>query len=448
MNERRNALLANFRKYEDVIEERLRHTIENDRKTKAVFQIVDKSGVPVKNAGIRVTQTDHDFKLGANCFMLDEFECEEKNAIYKKTFAETFNLATIPFYWSDLEPEQGKPRFAKDSPKIYRRPAPDLCLEYCEENGITPKCHCLNYDVWTPLWVPDDIDSVKYYLEKRIAECAERYRHRIPGWEVTNELYCGKYDTYSQNRKSTQFFTDRNVVEWSFSTARKYLPNNELIINEADGCWTSLFKYQRGPYYTQIERALEKGAPVDAVGMQFHRFVRKEREIEACRAYYDPMHLYTVMETYGKLGLPQQITEITVPCYSDDPDDELLQAEILEYLLKIWFSNPLMEAVIYWNLVDGYAAFAPIGDMTAGENYYYGGLMRHDMTPKPAVEMFRRYMKKEWHTDADFTCDEDGWGAFRGFYGWYDVTVEADGICHTERVHVTKKSGNRFRIVV
>ena len=86
--------------------------------------------------------------------------------------------------------------------------------------------------------------------------------------------------------------------------------------------------------------------------------------------------------------------------------------------------------------------------MTAGENYYYGGLMRHDMTPKPAVEMFRRYMKKEWHTDAAFTCDEGGWGAFRGFYGWYDVTVEADGICHTERVHVTKKSGNRFRIVV
>ena len=139
MSERSDILLKKFRAQEDVIEERLHHTIENDRKTKAVVQIVDGAGKPVSGAKVRVTLRDHDFKYGANLFMLDEFECEEKNAIYRGTFHNVFNLATLPFYWSDLEPEKGRPRFAKDSPKIYRRPAPDLCLEYCEENGITPQ---------------------------------------------------------------------------------------------------------------------------------------------------------------------------------------------------------------------------------------------------------------------------------------------------------------------
>lgn len=38
-------------------------------------------------------------------------------------------------------------------------------------------------------------------------------------------------------------------------------------------------------------------------------------------------------------------------------EDEALQAEVLEKLFTIWFSHPAMEAAIYWNLMDGYAAF-------------------------------------------------------------------------------------------
>lgn len=78
MSERSDILLRKFREQEDVIEERLHHTIENDRKTKAVFQIVDGAGKPVSGAKVRVNLCDHDFKYGANIFMLDEFECERK----------------------------------------------------------------------------------------------------------------------------------------------------------------------------------------------------------------------------------------------------------------------------------------------------------------------------------------------------------------------------------
>ena len=114
----------------------------------------------------------------------------EKNEIYKARFAEAFNLATLPFYWKDLEPERGKPRYAKDSPRVYRRPSPDLCVEWCESNGIEPKEHCLNYpaDYTCPDWAKGEVQKEKAFLEKRFRELAERYAGRIPMWEVTNEL--------------------------------------------------------------------------------------------------------------------------------------------------------------------------------------------------------------------------------------------------------------------
>lgn len=87
--------------------------------------------------------------------MLDEMESPEKNEGYKASFAKLFNYAVVPFYWRDLEPEQGKPRYSKDSPKIYRRPAPDLCVEYCQAHDIRMKGHCLVYPAGLPSGCPE-----------------------------------------------------------------------------------------------------------------------------------------------------------------------------------------------------------------------------------------------------------------------------------------------------
>ena len=74
-----------------------------------------------------------------------------------------FNLATLPFYWQANEPEPGNYRFVKDSPYVYRRPPIDLCLEFCEANGIESKAHCLNYvEVGLfPTWVKGDVKREK-----------------------------------------------------------------------------------------------------------------------------------------------------------------------------------------------------------------------------------------------------------------------------------------------
>ena len=91
---------------------------------------------------------------------------DELNKKYRDDFKKYFTTATVPFYWNGLEPEKGKPRFDKNSEKIYRRPAPELCVEYCEENGINPKLHCLVYDKFLPDWLPtQDMKEMEKYYE-------------------------------------------------------------------------------------------------------------------------------------------------------------------------------------------------------------------------------------------------------------------------------------------
>ena len=72
-----------------------------------------------------------------------------------------------------------------------------------------------------------------------------------------------------------------------------------------------------------------------------------------------------------------------------------------------------MEAIIYWNVVDGYAAFAPQGDMTSGENKFFGGLLTFDFKKKKAHETLVNLFTKEWHTEVETATDDGGKAAFR-----------------------------------
>ena len=425
MSDRRKVLEL-FDEQEDSWKQRADEGIERYRKGDGRLTVVDKEGNPIPNAKIKLIQKSHEFRFGANIFMLDELETEEKNEKYKKYFAELFNMATLPFYWDTLEPEKGKPRYAKDSPKVYRRPPIDLCIEFCEKHGIEPREHALAYDAFFPKWLYGaSVDEIKRELERRYAEISERYADKIPTIEVTNEM--------EWESGKTSFYDEPDFVEWCFKLAEKHFPDNELVINEHGRlCWEDRCR-ATDKYYSYIEANMLKGARIDAIGMQYHLFYKAEHEYEKTRSTLNPENLYKHMDLYSNFGKPLQITEVTVPAYSWEAEDEEIQAEIIEKLYSIWFSHPNVEQVIYWNLVDGYAHLwdpdpekikASQGDMTLGENYYYGGLLRFDLSPKPAYFRIKDLLQKKWHTETELITDENGSAEFRGFYGDYCAKVE------------------------
>nr|WMX25209.1 endo-1,4-beta-xylanase [uncultured bacterium] len=449
MNDRRKVLEL-FEEQKEFLEEKISSGIDKYRKGYGNIVVKDKRGNPVSNIKIKLKQKTHEFKFGANLFMLDELETDEKNQIYKKCFADVFNMATLPFYWEATEPGRGKTRYDKNSEKIYRRPAIDLCIEFCEKHGIEPREHALAYERFFPKWLYDaSVSEIKLALEKRFSEISERYKDKIPTIEVTNEM--------AHPEGKTAFYNEPDFVEWCFKTAEKYFPSNQLVINE----WTRDSWEDNGratdKYYSYIEANKLKGARIDAIGLQYHIHRREEVEYERTRLLYNPEALYKRMDLYSNFGLPLQITEVTVPAYSYGEEGEKMQAEIIEMLYSIWFSHPNVEQIIYWNTVDGYAHLwdpDPVkikesqGNMTIGENYYYGGLLRYDMTPKPAYFTIKNLIQEKWHTEEKLITNASGEAKFKGFYGKYDVEIKMGEKTITKEINLTKKGNKTFNIEV
>lgn len=397
--------------------------IEKYRKGEMKICVKGKNGEPIRGAKLKITQKSHEFKFGVNLFLLDEMESAEKNEIYKKNVSDVFNMGVVPIYWDALEPVRGKPRFLKDSERVYRRPPVDTCIEFCKKNHIEPKAHCLNFDFFTPEWVQKlSVKEHKIALEERMRALAERYAAEIPCWEVINE-------TLIDNGK-TPLYYDKDVVGWSFDTARKYFPHNELIINENAKNVYPGYAHNRSQYYMQIERELARGRRIDGIGFQAHFMFGEEFR----QKYANPAFLDKFFDTYSEFGLPLQLTEVTIPAVFGVYDgktfeertavDEERQAAMLGRIYEYYFSLERAEAIIYWNLTDGYAWHAEPGDMTAGENVWRGGLVDFDGRRKPAYEVLNTLVNKTWRTQANVNSDKNGEARSRGFFGEYEIEAE------------------------
>lgn len=394
----------------DEINKRIANGIEENRKGN--FSIRTKAGSTVS-----VRLKNHKFRFGCNMFMLDEIPDDlQKNETYKEKLKEVFNMATLPFYWDATEPEEGKTRYGKDSEKLYRRPPIDLCMEFCEKNGIEPREHALCYNCFFPEWLKEKTTAQeKFYIERRMQEISSRYADKIRTIEVTNEMFWpdGK----------TEFYKDPEYVDFCFKLAEKYFPDNTLCINEFSRIWEEP-ETPWDNYYSYIEAELLKGGRIDAIGMQYHVFHKKEKYLEETRKLYDLRQLFRTLDNYSRFGKEIQITEVTIPAFTMEEADEQSQADVIERLYSLWFSYPNVSQIVYWNLVDGYAAFATPGDMEGGENYYRGGLLRFDLSEKPAYKRLRHLIKEVWTTDEELVADKNGTVNFRGFYGEYEVTVD------------------------
>lgn len=446
ISEKRKLYMASYEEDKGNIDMKIAEGIEKYRKGYCRVRIIDENGNPISGKAIKLTQKTHDFKYGANIFMLDEFESEKDNAEYRRFFKEHFNLATVPFYWDALEPQEGKPRYDKNSEKIYRRPAPDLCVDYCEENGILPKLHCLVYDKFTPEWLQKlPLDEVKKKYEERFRQIAERYSGRMYEFEVINELLCE-----SGWSLKTKLSDQKDIIEWSFNLARKYFPNEVLVINEGNPIQGLSRDDYRNPYYMMIENSLQKGTQIDKIGLQNHMFTgvtaRNEEQYENCvrnfdKGFCNPKSIWKGLDVISELGLPLELTEVTIPTLGDTIEDEELQADMLKLWYSVWFSHPAVETIVYWNTIDGYAYN---DGKSWNENNCRGGLWHHDLTPKKSAEMLKKLFNEIWHTDLELITDKDGYIDFRGFYGDYIAETD-DG---NFEISVHKNENNCYEIVV
>ena len=423
------------------IDFRIRTGTEMYRKGFGHFLLTDAAGKELPGATVRLKQKTHEYKFGCNAFMIDSFPEKEQNERYEEVFASLFNLAVVPFYWSDLEPEPGKVRFARDSSFCYRRPAPDRVLEFCEKHGITPKGHPLCWHLFWPEWIPNNTVDNMRFLRNRIERIAARYKDRIPIWDVVNEAQ----SRHPACRTDIPVFPD-DYVERVFRMAERFLPDCRKLYNDDSTWWNWQGDYS--PSYRLIRRLQERGCSVDGIGVQYHMF--ENMLGDRCCGVNRPLTprcILKCLDQYRKLDIPVNFSEVSIISRRDLGDGDTFQELVAEKLYRLWFSHPATEAIIWWNLVDGTGAYAPLGS-EKGENALRAGLVNYDFTPKAAFLALERLIRKEWHTECVLEYRAGGDNRFHGFYGQYEAEIETENGKVTLSVPLSKFSENEFRIAV
>ncbi len=412
-------IIKKFDSFDYYLNHKIARDIEENRKGQFVLRFENENGEMLSNVHVKIRQKRHAFKFGCSLFYLDQYEDEERRALYRTSFKELFNYAVVPFYWDTLEPEQGKPRFETDSLFISRRPPIDTIMQFCKENHIRAKGHCLVYNSFQPKWISDDNEVLKRQVTKRIEDIAEKYRDSIFDFDVINEMTSVYKNAYIGNgARNLQITDDSDHEKWAFDICRRYLPNANLYWNEGiSESFGIHYKGFRSFYYMMIEKMLREGVKVDGIGMQYHMYAPKKEVDSILANVCNPLRIIDVLDRYGDFKLPIHISEVSIPSYSNESYDEELQAELTKRLFRLWFSSKHCDSIVWWNLCDNTAYQT--------ENVYHSGLLRYDCSEKPVYKSLDQLINKEWNTSFESTVS--GELRFSGFYGDYEVEAEHQG---------------------
>ena len=376
----------------------------------ARLRLSGADGKPLrKGVRVRVEQTRHSFLFGANIFMLGRCKTPADNAAYEKAFTGLLNYATLPFYWWEYEPRQGSPEYG-DTQRI---------IDWCAVRRIAMKGHPLAWNEGQPSWLPADPAEATRLQMQRITDIVGRFRGGIGIWDVVNEATdFDRGSTREGGPTLTAAIRQAGVQGWlrtAFARARQADPQATLVIND----------YVTGDDYMQrvIAKLVDgSGRPLyDAIGIQCHQHRRAWSAAETWR----------ICERFARAGRPLHFTEATILSgepgwelrreipqldWASTAEGERRQERDVVRFYTVLFSHPAVQAITWWDLSDqGAWQGAP------------AGLLRADMTPKPAYEALMGLVKGRWWTRTEVRVSRKGQARFHGFCGEYRVTAEEGG---------------------
>ena len=373
------------------------------RKARRVLHVRDAAGQPVANATLHLEQTEHDFLFGCGAFDAIPAANDKKGdpfyADRMEKWLRLYNYGTMAFYWGGYEPEEGKPAFES------RMNAARLLTEH----GKTVKGHPLCWHTACANWLMDYDNAT--ILDKQLARIrrdVSAFAGVIDIWDVINEVVImPEFDRYDNAiTRICRQYGRVELVKRVFEAAHSANPNALLLINDFN---------LSDRYAELIDRCLDAGAPIGAIGLQTHQH----------QGYMGREKLEQILRRFERFGLPLHFTENTlvsghlmpphivdlndyqIPEWPTTPEGEARQARELEEMVRILFEHPRVEALTGWDFADGAWLGAPSGVIAA------------DNRVKPAYRMLERLIHGEWHTSGEIHTDENGCAEVYGFKGAY-----------------------------
>jgi GH35 family endo-1,4-beta-xylanase len=378
--------------------------INEHRTVLITLTVTDDTGKPASNTSVTVQMIHQKFLFGSNVFVLDQCGTQAMNDLYANRFTALLNYATLPFYWGNYEAKEGR----TNEQRLRKM------VEWCRQNRIDTKGHPLCWDIHQPQWLisksPSDVESLLMGRIRR--ECAA-FAGWINRWDVVNEAVDMPHGRVSKEGipRLCQSLGQVELLKKCFAEARKAAPEAELLLNDY---------VTDDRYHKLIRDCLNAGVGIDAIGIQSHMHV----------GYRGAEWAWECCDRFARFGKPLHFTELTIlsgslktdsdwwsyhPGWDSTPGGEKRQAAKVVEFYRVLFSHPAVEAITWWDF----------SDLNAWQGAP-AGLLRKDMTPKPAYDALMKLIRSDWWTGPlRLQTDADGMVTFRGYLGTYTVTTDS-----------------------
>ena len=252
---------------------------------------------------------------------------------------------------------------------VYRGPdqfdftGPDRLLKFARENKQDMRWHTLVWHQQSPKWIFDDGKggkASKEQLEERlkhyIMTVGERYKNDICSVDVVNECISDKNYVLRDGADRSQWFDilGPDYVDKTFFWAKEAFPNSSIVINDYN---LEMFEGKRMGMYNFVKGMLERGVPVDTIGLQMHINIKNPPVSE----------IEKTIELYASLGLNIIVTEMDISAYVDkdfehpDPRREYNKAFLDEQAdryaqvfecFKRYAKQGILKDVLLWGITD------------------------------------------------------------------------------------------------
>jgi endo-1,4-beta-xylanase len=325
------------------------------------------------------------------------------------------DAALIRQHFQILTPENCmKPQAIHPAEDKWNFKATDRFVDFARSNQLEVAGHCLVWakDDRTDEWMmrengkPVSHETLLHRIEVHVNTVVERYADVVTMWDVVNEAIGDSQDGLLRDSVYSRT-TGIDFIVAAFKAARAKDPEALLIYNDYNGHKPG----KRKKLLELLTQLKQKGAPVDAYGMQGH-FELGDDSIPQLRATFDELK---------KLGIKVVVSELDIDVvtrsrwwadggkyrdelarhnpYKDGLPTGIQQRQIEQYceIFELFDEySDIIERVSFWNLHDGQSWL----------NYFpwrrvnYPLLFDRNRKPKPVFDAVYELLKLSTETSA------------------------------------------------
>jgi endo-1,4-beta-xylanase len=344
---------------------------------------------PAATAGVQELAAALDFNFGAavDAETLDDPAYQDLLTANVTTVSTTSELS-----FATVQPEPG----------VFDFTSAEQILDFAEDNGLTVRAHDLIRTDELPAWITDgawDATSLSQVITDHVTTVVRHVEQRNPGI-VTDWDVVGRALLPDGTLRPSVFQTvlGDGYLKVAFDAARAAAPDARLFYGEffddvvvtqeaalagqpivpganaAQSTCAAVAKCAGA--VALVSSLLERGTPIDGVGIEAHLFSPEPVDLAAFSAWV------------SDLGLQWAITEFDVPLPATEvatPEVLSFQADTYRAALSACVESPSCDTFVTWGISDRLSTMA---EETAG---VYGGSLWLDANdqPKPAYEAIR-----------------------------------------------------------